>query len=186
MSRYHSSFGIIINLRSIGEADLMVTLLTDDSGKIRLLAKGVKSLRSQRLRSLQLGNIVRAQYYKKNDFYWLNEITSLVQFLHERKSLTQLNLLFYFLEILNHFIADDQQIEGIYAISSNIIKAISDNQLTALVRHEIEFITLLGFGIPEEILSAYNISDLITCQKHIRQFLESIIEKPLTSSKLFS
>lgn len=185
MNRYRSSTGIIINLRNSGDADLFVTLLTAHSGKITALAKGVKTLKSHRLRSLQLGNIIKAQIYQKNDFQWLSEATTTSQFLHTKKNLTQLNLLFYFLEILNQFLAENQHIPGIYAESEAIIKSISGNNLTALIKHEINFMELLGFGVPDSIHTAYHRFDLVDCQKNIKNFLESILEKPLQSSRLF-
>jgi DNA repair protein RecO len=186
MEHYQNTLGIVIKTTVLKESDIFVTLLTPQLGKIVCLAKGAKNIKSSRLGSLQLGNIIKAHLYRKNDFLWLSESTTVSQFLRDHKNLTQLNLLFYFLEILNHFIAENQQIDGVYQIVEKLITSINNNQLAHFIKNEINFIEVLGFGMPQEIVDAYNQKKYIACQKLIKQFLESIIDKPLQSSKLFT
>lgn len=186
MDRHQNTLGIVIKSRTVKESDILATLITPNLGKINCLAKGAKNIKSSRLGSLQLGNIIKASLYHKNDYLWLSESTTVSQFLHNPKNLTQLNLLFYFLEIINHFIAENQQIDGVYQISERLIKSINDNQLAQFIKSEIDFINIIGFGLPTNIIDAYNQKKYIDCQKQIKQFLESIIEKPLESSKLFN
>jgi DNA repair protein RecO len=186
MERFLKTVGIVIKNKTIKESDLLITLLTPHNGKITVLAKGAKNIKSSRLGTIQLGNIIKAHIYHRNDFLWLSESTVISHFLQTKKKLTQLNLLFYFLELLNYFIADNQQIEGIYQISEDLIKSINENQLDQFIEHEIRFIQILGFGLPHNIETSYNDKDYITCQRYIKNFLESIIEKPLMSNQLFS
>jgi DNA repair protein RecO (recombination protein O) len=185
MDKYQNTIGIVINKKTIKETDLLVTLLTPKNGKIITLAKGAKNIKSSRLSSLQLGNIIKVQLYQKNDFLWLSESQTITPFLQHNKNLTQINLLFYFLEILNRLIAENQQIEGIYKISQEIINAINQNQLNRYIKNEIIFIEKLGFGLPDEINQYFLKKDYKTTQQLIKGFFESIIEKPLESNKLF-
>jgi len=163
-----------------------MTLLTPHHGKIIALAKGAKTIRSRRLSSLQLGNTIKAQIYNKNDYRWLSESQTINSFLKKPKNLIQSNLLFYFLEILNQFIAENQQINNIYQISQNIIKSIQDNSFNKFIKYEIDFIQNLGFGLPKKITILYESKNYRQCQQAIKSFLESIIQKPLTSNKLFN
>jgi DNA repair protein RecO len=185
MPHFQNTQGIVIKTKTVKESDIFVTLLTPNLGKIIVLAKGAKNIKSSRLGSLQLGNIIKAHLYQKNDFLWLSESTTLSQFLHHKKNLTQLNLLFYFLELLNYFIAENQQINNIYQISENVITAINHNHLADFIKYEIEFIRVLGFGLPDNIQITFQKQEYINCQKLIKTHLESIIERPLLSSKLF-
>lgn len=185
MDKYQSTIGIVINKKTVKETDLLITLLTPRQGKIVALAKGAKNIKSSRLSSLQLGNIIKAQLYQKNDFLWLSESQTITPFLQHDKNLTQLNLLFYFLEILNRLIAENQQIEDIYKISQEIINAINENQLNRYIKNEILFLEKLGFGVPHEINQYFLKKDYKTTQQLIKSFFESIIEKPLESNKLF-
>ena len=185
MPHFQNTLGIVIKTKTIKESDIFVTLLTPSLGKIVCLAKGAKNIKSSRLGSLQLGNIIKAHLYQKNDFLWLSESVTISQFLHTKKNLTQLNLLFYFLELLNYFIAENQQINQIYPIAQNVILAINHNNLAEFIQNEIAFVQTLGFGLPDNIQKIFNQKDYITCQKLLKSHLESIIEKPLESNKLF-
>jgi DNA repair protein RecO len=185
MDRYQNTIGIVINKKTLKEADLLITLLTPKKGKIIALAKGAKNIKSSRLGCLQLGNTIKAHLYQKNDYLWLSESKTIIPFLQYDKNLTQLNLLFYFLEILNRLIAENQQIEDIYEISQEIINAIKQNQLNRYIKNEIIFLEKLGFGLPSEINQYFLKKDYKTTQQLIKGFFESIIEKPLESNKLF-
>lgn len=185
MERYKTVQGIVINKKTIREADLLVTLLTPRDGKITALAKGAKNIKSSRLGCLQLGNIIKAQLYQKNNYLWLSESQTIVQFLQDYKSLSQINLLFYFLELANRLIAENQQIEGIYEISQKIIESINKNLVHRFIENEIKFIEILGFGLPPEIKKYFSQKNYKASQKLIKTFFESIVEKPLESNKLF-
>ena len=185
MEKYQNTVGIVINKKTIKETDLLVTLLTPKNGKIIALAKGAKNIKSSRLSSLQLGNTIKAQLYKKNDYLWLSESQTIIPFLQNQKNLTQINLLFYFLEVLNRLTAENQQIEEIYQISQEIIDSINQNQLHRYIKNEIIFLEKLGFGVPSEINQYFNKKDYKTTQQLVKGFFESIIEKPIESNKLF-
>jgi len=185
MEKYQSTLGIVINKKTIKETDVLITLLTPKKGKITTLAKGAKNIRSSRLSTLQLGNIIQAHLYYKNEYTWLTESKTITPFLQHDKTLAQLNLLFYFLEIVNNLIADNQQIEGIYEISQKIINAINNNLVDQYIKNEILFLQVLGFGLPQEIIDYYQKKDYKTTQQLIKRYFESIIEKPLESNKLF-
>lgn len=185
MDRHISTIGIVINKKTSKEADLVITLLTPKIGKIVALAKGAKSIKSSRLGNLQLGNIIKVQLYQKNNFFWISETQNIDSFLQTDKNLAQLNLLFYFLEIVNQFVAENQQIEKIFDISKNIITAINKNYIHQYIQNEIYFLETLGFGVPQDIKDNFDNKEYKISQKLIKRFFESIIEKPLESNKLF-
>ena len=185
MPRYLTTQAIVINHRDFQESDQFVSLLTENEGKIIAIAKGVRSPKSHRRGSLELGNIIKAVFYEKNDRYWLAETTVINHTLSASKSLTQLNLIFYFLEIINHFIAENQQLDGVFDTVSGLMQSVGKNDFGSLVSHEITLLETLGFGVPDEIKKSYTNHDLPECQKNIKIFLESIIERPLKSSRLF-
>lgn len=185
MDKYKNTEAIVINCRNFKENDQIITLLTPRMGKIITFAKGIKNIKSRRLGSLQLGNIIKAHLYQKNDFFWISEAQAVSQFLQTDKGLVQINLLFYFLEIINQLIAENQQIEGAYLISKNIIQSINQNKVFGYIKNEISLLEILGFGVPPEIKNSFSQKDYKTAQKLIKDFFESIIEKPLESNKLF-
>lgn len=185
MPRYLTTKAIVVNHRRYLESDQVITLLTETLGKIVVSAKGVKSSKSHRQGSLELGNLIKTQLYEKNDRYWLADTVVLKHTLLVTKSLTQLNLIFYFLEIINHFIAENQHLDNVFETTCALIESVNKNDFASLIRHEIQLLGALGFGVPESITTSYQQQDYPESQKYIKQFLESIIEKPLNSSQLF-
>lgn len=186
MERYKSTLGIVINKKTSKESDLFVTLLTPKMGKITAIAKGAKNIKSNRLGNLQLGNTIKVQLYQKGDFTWISESQNISPFLQDPKNLAQLNLLFYFLEIVNLLIAENQHLDKIFEISQNIITAIDKNLIRQYIQNEIYFLETLGFGVPSDIKTSFVQKDYKTSQKLIKRFFESIIERPLQSNKLFT
>jgi DNA repair protein RecO len=176
---------VVLNHRIYKETDLIITLLTSNRGKIIVSARGVKSASSHRQGNLEIGNIIKTQLYEKSDRFWLTDTTVIKHSLGTTKSLVQLNLLFYFLEIINHFIAENQQIDGTYEILVSLLDSVDNNNFSRLISSEINLLEILGFGVPENIIKSHQLNKLQQCQKEIKEFLESIIEKPLKSSHLF-
>jgi len=185
MNRYLSAQAIVIRKQNLRDSDILYTFLTPTLGKLVALAKNIRQAKSRRLGHLQLGNLVKVSFYSINHQYWISEASTINSFLINKKNLTQFNLLFYFLEILNNSIAEGQIIDNIYVITNNLINSINKNKFSDFIDSEIKLMASLGFGIPQEILNSYHQNDLKQCQLHIKNFLESVIEKPLHSNKLF-
>lgn len=185
MDRYHTNSGIVINKKKVNDSDILLTLLTPHQGKILALAKGASRINSRRLSSLQLGNTIKVHLYQQQNRYWVSETKILVSFMLKPKNLAQISLLFYFFEIINKFVGENQQIEGAYLITQNIIKSIDQNHFVAFIKNEIALLDLLGFGHPKQIDQTLDQKNYRLCQKHLQQYFESILENPLESSKLF-
>lgn len=183
---HFSTPALVINKKTTKEADLLITLLTPTRGKIYVTAKGAQNIKSSRLSSLQLGNTIKAQIYQKNNHAWLSESVTQKSILQSQKNLSQLNLLFYLLEIINRFIATDQHTDQLYDLCQQLIDSISKNQFAHFIHYQIKLIELLGFGPPDEIITLFADKEYRLCQQQIYHYLESIIDRPFQSSKLFS
>ena len=64
--------GIILKRNKVGETDRVVTLLTQDYGKLVAVAKGVRKLTSSKRAALEPGNLVRAYFVKTKSLFTLN------------------------------------------------------------------------------------------------------------------
>lgn len=187
MSKFLNTTALVINKRKKREGDILVTLFTESLGKINCIAKGAQSLKSRRLGHLENGNIIKVSLYEKDSYFWLTESETLVPFIKSSSpTLSQINLLFYFLEILNALVPSEQIQSDIYHLATDSVKAISQNSFAVFIQNEIHFLEKLGYGIQPEILDSYSKKDYKNCQKLIKNYCESIIEKPLKSYKLFS
>lgn len=181
---YLKTKAIIINKKVYKENDLLVTILSQNLGKLFFIAKGASNSRSSRNATLQLGNIVSLDLYQKNDFYWLSDSVTLKNLFKNRKSLNQIKFTFYFLEVLNQLVAENQHQELIFNKSISIILAIENKSFTKYVDHLIDLIKILGYGIPENIVAFQRQGQYLTCQKMLINYIQTIIELPLQTSKI--
>ncbi len=177
---------IVINLINSSENDILVTLLTQDLGKIKVYASGAKSIKSSRNHNLQLGNIVNVSLYQKNNFYWLKECHSTLSFLQKDHQLIQLNLLFYFLEILKNFAPENEPSPKLFELSSLVITSLYHNQWPKFIKYQINILNIIGFGTPKDLQQNYLDKKYQIAQQQLILYFESILEKPLASHKLLT
>lgn len=177
---------IVINLKNNREKDLTITLLTPNLGKINVIAPGAKSIKSTRSQSLQLGNILKISLYQKNNYYWLTESASTLSFLQKDHQLIQINLLFYFLEVIKNFAPENEISEELYNLSSLAIASLYNNQWPKFIKYQIDILNTLGFGAPLELKQNYHNKEYQLAQQQLIIYFESILEKPLASHKLLT
>lgn len=177
---------VVINIKNNKENNLLLTLLTPSLGKIYVYASGAKSIKSSRSSSLQLGNIVKVSLYQKNNHYWLTECQSTLSFLQIDHQLIQLNLLFYFLEILKNFAPENEGSPELFELSASAITSLYNNHWPKFIKTQIEILNTLGFGAPADLQQNYLNKDYQLAQQQLILYFESILQKPLFSHKLLT
>lgn len=63
--------GLILRESAYGESDKLLTVLTADEGKVFIIAKGVRSLKSKNMALCRLFTYANFEYYEKNGKRWL-------------------------------------------------------------------------------------------------------------------
>src|SRR3989339_208638 len=105
--RSFTSSGIILRLKSLGEADRFVTIYTRDRGKITCIAKGLRSIKSRRNPHVELLNLLRFQHWKSAHHYYLTECTTEESFRELKKDLAALSSATFMIEILDRLTEED-------------------------------------------------------------------------------
>lgn len=185
MNYSQTSLGLVINRHTGLNQTQSVTILTPYLGKVRIFWKQGITSKTHRNSKLQLGNIVKVQFHQKDKFSWLSEVETVSAFLNHPQNLSQLSLLFYLLEIINRLTADLQHTPNLYHTATKAIKSIQKNNFKSFIQAEILLLQQLGFGVPSQIDQLFHHSDFGNCQKQLSQHINSILEQPLESPKLF-
>ena len=63
--------GLVLRESAYGESDKLLTVLTADEGKVFMIAKGVRSLKSKNMALCRLFTYANFEYYEKNGKRWL-------------------------------------------------------------------------------------------------------------------
>lgn len=92
--------GLIIKEQKVGEADRLVTILTEDLGIIRAFAPGALKIKSRNISATSLLSYSELTIYQSRDTYKINEARSKEIFFRLRDNIVNLSLAGYFCELL--------------------------------------------------------------------------------------
>lgn len=109
MSRYKKSEGLVLTKKNLLRNDKFVIIFSQDFGKITLLAKGVKKIKSKRLSHLETGNYIKFSFYKKGERLYLRETELLWGHSKIKSSRRKLQLLYLAFLILNKILPEEQK-----------------------------------------------------------------------------
>ena len=154
---------IVLKRSNFGEADKMVTVFSLESGKVSLVAKGVRRIKSRRAPHLEPLSEVTIVTHK-------NIITEAKSNSRNNHNLSSLGHAFYATEIVDKLLPAEQPHEDIYHLLSNLIKNdVSENKVKEFT---LKVLWSLGY-LPRNTYPKIGITT----------FVEQIAEKRIRSKK---
>lgn len=151
-ARSYSVTGLVLKRSNSGEADRIITMLTETDGKLVGVAKNVRSLKSSQRAALEPGNLVQVYCIKTAGLPIYTQTKLLSSALGSKPSLTMIRKLVQLLEILDKLCVegntDDETYTHAIAIRNAITRGQETNQqITARLGVLIE---LFGYPHPKE------------------------------------
>ncbi|MFH1561773.1 MAG: DNA repair protein RecO [Patescibacteria group bacterium] len=177
--------GIILGNYQSGENDRVVLLLSAGEGKVKILARGVRKINSRRLGNLETGNLVKATLRRGHSLDGLGEVETIDHFQNSKTNPTQINTMLLLCELGNRLLLEGDGSGEIYRLFFKTRQAIKNNQIKQLLLFENRLLDLIGFGKDENIDRLIKDEDWQTAQRQLKDKIEGIIERHLTSPKLF-
>lgn len=165
--------GIVLKRVSTGETDRIVTLLTQDQGKITCIAKGVRKLNSSRSAVLEPGNFIKAFLVSTKSLPIMTQAIIIEDCNGMANSLASIRALSQLLEILEKLFVEEQLDDQTYRLVLLLRKQVITNNASPQIMRRLfgQLITLLGYQHPDD--SKYDtISDYISAlsDKPVRSF----------------
>jgi DNA repair protein RecO (recombination protein O) len=99
--QFLKDFGFVIKRTNIGEADKFLTIYTQNNGKVEVLAKGVRKIKSRRSGSIELLNLIKFQAVKTRKNFILTEVEVVNSFEEVKQDYSSVQLVFLVCELLN-------------------------------------------------------------------------------------
>ena len=176
-SRTYKTEGIILQRLNVGEADRILTVFTKAQGKIRCIAKGVRKPTSRKSASIELFNRTTLFIARGRNLDIVTQTEVVESFPKIRKKLKAIKAAYHVVELVELLTAENQENARVYEPLLSILRTI--NKQSHATRRQIsgfekELLRELGFGTPKQ-----------DSQAALIQFIESIIEKRLTSIEIF-
>jgi len=149
--------GLILRRFPLNEADELVTIMTEDYGKIGAIAKGSRRIKSKFCGRIELFYEVFITYYQGRSLANLNEIEIVNVSPALDMNLKSKSILFCISEITQKLVADSQESPEIFELLRDTLAHFDEkNSETILYAYSIKLLTLLGFMSPWDICSRSN------------------------------
>lgn len=126
MGRYFKDEGIILKKKNLLNADKLITIFSENHGKIVVLGKGVRKIVSRRLSHLETGNFIKFSFYKKDNYFYLRETDVIYGYSKIKRSDKKINLLYLLFFILNKILPENQKEQLIFSKTLNILKELNN------------------------------------------------------------
>lgn len=140
-----STEGLILKRKNFGEADRVLTVLTDKFGKISVNARGVRRITSRRAGNIELLNRVKLHLFKAKS-YTLTEAESIETFSKLKANLTLSTTAFHVIELVDRLTAENQVNHNLYDLTVAILRILDKNPRQIFLRaFEVKVLSLLGF-----------------------------------------
>lgn len=155
MHRLLKTEAFVLRRKQLLNKDAVVMLFTAETGKVAVIAKGVRSITSRRLSSLMTGNLIRVVLSQSRDTYYLQQVQTISQFTKIKKSPESLKQAYLFLYFADNLLPELQREDAAYLKIKKIMialsaKACSSRELLDACK---DFLRVLGYALKAESLS---------------------------------
>lgn len=138
--------GLILKRINFGEADRVLTVLTDRFGKISVIARGVRKITSRRAGNIELLNRVKLHLFKSKN-YILQEAQSIETFSKLKENLTLSTTAFHIIELIDRLVPEEQKNPKVYELTLAILSLLVKNPRQIFIRaFEAKLLSMLGFA----------------------------------------
>ena len=149
-----STEGLSLKRADFGEADRVLTVLTDRYGKISVIARGVRKITSRRAGNIELLNRVKLHLFKAKS-YTLTEAESIETFKKIKENLILSTTAFHIIELVNRLVPEDQKNPQIYNLTLTALTLLEKNPRQIFIRaFEVKLLNYLGFWSLRELPQA--------------------------------
>ncbi len=189
--RYKKLNAVILKKQNYKEADQIVTVYSKELGKVRCLARSIRSSKSKMVGSFQDLSNVEMEISTSRSLPTLVSSKTLKSFNKTKSDLIKTAVAFYGLELMIKLTADEQANEQAYELLLKFLSKIETEEpreeilYTHLNNFSLELLTVLGFSM--EFAGTKQLSTKPT-ERHnsINEFVEYILERNIKSKKFLN
>jgi len=181
--------GIILKRISYREADRILTVYTKDLGKITVLAKGIRKLKSKKRGDLELFNHTKIYLAKGKTWYIANQSELINDYNNIKKNPNLTANAFFIAEIFEKLTNEDEQNERLYKFiiaTFNTLNTIQ-NGIHITNAFHIKMLNMSGFYDKDEFTKNFDIREKKYISLLLNERFERILKlKNTESAKIIS
>ncbi|KKS78414.1 MAG: repair protein RecO protein [Candidatus Woesebacteria bacterium GW2011_GWB1_43_14] len=174
MGRTYVSDGVVLASRDYSEADKILVVLSKDFGRVSLIAKGVKKLKSRKRGHVEIFNHIKFQAARGKSLDIITEAEIINAFSRVRKNLVKTSVAYYFAEVIGRTTRDHERNEVLYGhLLDSLTKLQKSENLKELRRDfAVRALEILGFWPKNKKIADPD------------RFIEEILERELASIRV--
>lgn len=139
--------GLVIRVSEAGENDKRLVLLTPDRGRVSVLAKGARSLRSKYMHATPLFTYGNYEISERGGAMWLSGASVIEPFHGLQTDIERLALASYLVEVAYDLSGQDEPAEELLRLCLNLLFALANDQKPrALIKAVFEFRAMTDAG----------------------------------------
>ena len=114
-----STDGLVTRVQNTGDHDKLLQILTAEHGRISVMVKGGKSLKSPAMACSQMFTYGNFELYRKGDFYWMRQGSVLNAFYDLSTDIVKMSLGVYLCDVANELSDRDEPAEELLRMLLN-------------------------------------------------------------------
>ena len=131
--------GIVIKGSNFGEADKILTVFTERFGKVKVIAKGIRRMKSHLAGSLEPFMLTDLMLYEGSTFYTITGASIIQDFPNIHSDLKLTAKAFLFGELIDKFLKEKEGTADIFDLYVSVLSSIENGSQEALVALAFEF-----------------------------------------------
>lgn len=161
MNKQVKTTGFILKKRHLLGNDVLVSVFSQDYGKIILIGKGSRVITSRRIASLESGNLINFELTQKNERFYLHGVNLRSIFSQIKKNSATTKQYYLFLYVIDALSPEFQKEEDTYNLLIRITQELSGGILSTKTTTHFLLQLLRNFGYKPEHETMESIRTLI-------------------------
>lgn len=210
MARTQTIEAIILSGRDFGEADKLLTVFSRQLGKITLLAKGVRRIKSRKGGNVDVLNNARLSIVQGKSLPIVTEAETISSHGAIKENLSAAIYAYYVVELINTLTVEEQEHHEVYLLLRDSLAALEKSPRRIIIHaFEIKLLGLLGFwdsrllgkndeklleltrkievqSLKELVTNKFDSGDVISLGQLTRKQLEYVAEHEFNSPKILA
>jgi DNA repair protein RecO (recombination protein O) len=145
-SRNYSSEGIILARRNYSEADRILVIFSKDYGKLSLIAKGVRRLKSRKRAHIEIFNRIKFSASRGKTLDLMTEAEIIDSLSDVKLNLNKVSLAYYFAEVVGRMTREGEKNSEIYEELINFLTSLKNKGNLKKLRHDFVETVLIRLG----------------------------------------
>jgi DNA repair protein RecO (recombination protein O) len=145
--RLYRTEAVVLRRGEFGEADRILTAYSPDHGKLRLVAKGVRKVRSRKAGHLEPFTRVELQIARGHDLDVITQATALNLHTGLHQDLERFGYAAYVVELMDRFTVQESDARGLYRLLVDTLERLNEPSQPAAVvdYYQLRLLDLLGY-----------------------------------------